>query len=203
MQGATWDYALTPTANRFYTEGKYYVTQINEADPNSNPSWRTELSIGETFAYDTPYRFDWTFRVDEAWSTEALSTMLVWQMINVDQQSWANPPVQLMVMNGNFVLRYIENDGTPPTGISHDLCSFAVEQREYKISIRVQLHLTNGNIEVWLDNVLIGSAYNTPIGLTTGNDIVVKYGIYRWQPLTGSLSIGHTKMRTSSFEFQG
>jgi hypothetical protein len=152
--------------------------------------------------YDTPYRYDWTFIVDEDWPIDTATSMLIWQSLPVtDPGTWSGPNMQLHVQNGTFKFTYAWADGSPPTPTSATLDLFPAVQGEYNMSIRAQNHLTNGKIEIWRDETLVASAYNVGNALTVGN-YFIKYGIYRWLTFTGSISIQHSLMRvTSDFEF--
>lgn len=223
--GATenWVYdedTISTVANRFYKEGKYFVCQINDDDNIwGATTHRVEMVCGNgnvspngTFhAYNTAYRFDWTLKCDEDWPENPVDVlnpgMLFFQVKNLDPQGWENPAILLQHRNGNFELVY--NYKTTPSSVPNDQISVTVAawpavQGEYDISIRFLTSLTQGKIELWVDGELLGARYDTPIGYLDADDLLVRYGVYRWVTMAEgeSVSVSHTMMKSTTCVFQ-
>lgn len=210
LEGLAWDYSpIAEVENRYYTTGEYVTHQLNYNDPNS-PSWRSEILLTggtapsfEVHNYGKPYRYDFTFIIDEAWPVDAATSMLVWQTLPVSGATYNGPNMSMHVVNGRFSFRYAGADGSPPIPADSELDLFPCEVGTYNISIRVKTHLTEGKIEIWREGQLIASAYNINNSFEVQN-YYVKYGLYRWLTFTGSIKAKFSDMqRTRYFNFLG
>ena len=201
-QGFPWDYSLTEVPNVYQSAGNYKLVQINMAD--STGPWRTEL-LFPAQPYNKKIRFDWLMNITDDWEIDNsnIPSHLIWQGASVDNQAlgYLSPNFMLAVKNNNFVFYYKWADGNPAGGGGTvELCSFPLKKSVYKLSIRLRPHLAKGDIEVWVDNVLIGSAYNVPCAYSD-TPLFFKYGLYRWIPFANSMRVFHGPMMTGNFDF--
>lgn len=205
-EGADWDYGLKEIPNVYYRQGNFMVFQANHSDAIDDVLHLLEIDW-ET-AYNTPIRRDWVMYVDQTpteWQMGAIASHLVLQAVSTDGADYFGGNVALNVRNGNFVFTYSFADGTPPGAQSVDLYTFPVTQgRYYNLSFRILPHLTAGKVEMWLDGVLVASAYNVATAFSTSN-FIFERGLYRWanSPFVTPIRVLHSNTRTGKFEFLG